>query len=312
MPIDKRQQLIKKAGLIALSGNLLLAIIKLVLGYCSKSLAVIGDGIDSSTDVIIAILTLIVGSIISRPSDKEHPWGHGRAETTSTMVLSFIILYAGVQLGSSSIKNLISFYNGNEIELPSQIAIIAIFISIAGKILLCLSQLYFGKKANSSIILANALNMKNDIIMSCSVLIGLLATTFLKISILDSICALIVSAWVIKASIQLFLEVNTELMDGTTNQKIYKDLFSAIKEVEGASHPHRVRIRKISSRWDIDLDIEVNADMSVHDAHEIAEQVTQSIKNHIPDVYDIMVHIEPEGHEMHHPKEEYGLREEDL
>ena len=86
-----RTKIIAAAGWIALIGNLTLAILKLVIGMITGSLAVIGDGIDSSTDVYIALMTLIVSRVISQPSDKEHPWGHGRAETTATMILSFII-----------------------------------------------------------------------------------------------------------------------------------------------------------------------------------------------------------------------------
>lgn len=305
----KRQSLIRTAGIIALIGNLALAVMKLFMGYFGNSLAVLGDGIDSATDVCIALMTLFVSAIISRPSDREHPWGHGRAETTATMVLSFIILFAGAQLALTSIKALISGTTENQ---PGFMAIIASCISITGKIALAFSQSILGKKANSSMIKANAANMKNDIIMSLSVLAGISASAFFKMPVLDPIAALLVSLWVIKNAIKLFLEMNTELMDGNTNPELYEELFSAIKTVPGATKPHRARIRKIASRWDIDLDIDVNAEMTVHDAHDIAEQVELAIRNKIPDVYDIMVHIEPAGHDDHHPVEQYGLNEDDM
>ncbi|HOV63310.1 MAG TPA: cation transporter, partial [Spirochaetia bacterium] len=78
---DSRASLIRRASLIALIGNGALATIKIVTGFLSGSLAVVGDGIDSSTDVAIAVMNLLVASVIDRPADKEHPWGHGRAET---------------------------------------------------------------------------------------------------------------------------------------------------------------------------------------------------------------------------------------
>lgn len=306
---DRRQHLIKIAGIIAFSGNLILAVTKLILGYYGKSLAVIGDGIDSASDVLIAIITLVVSVIVAIPSDKEHPWGHGRAETTATMVLSFIIFYTGTQLFISSIK----IITGSEaIELPGKVSIIASCISIVGKALLSISQNTLGKKADSSIVKANALNMKNDIIISLSVLIGLAAATIFKLPILDPIAALLVSLWVIKNAIKIFLEMNTELMDGNTDNTLYKTLFEAIKSVKGVQNPHRARIRKIASRWDIDLDIEVDANMTVHEAHEIAEQVEHAIREKILNVYDIMVHIEPAGHKDHHPVEQFGLSETDM
>lgn len=309
MTLDKRLHLIRTAGIIALLGNTVLALLKLIVGFASGSLAVIGDGIDSTTDVGIALMTLLISAVIARPSDKEHPWGHGRAETTATMVLSFMILFAGAQLFISAFQ---SIKNPSELTLPSLAAVVVSLVSIAGKFALMQTQLLLGKRANSSMVLANAQNMRNDIIISVSVLIGIGGAYLFKLPLLDPIAAILVSIWVIKNAVKLFLEINTELMDGTTNQAVYDELFAAIKTVNGATRPHRARIRKIASKWDIDLDIEVDANMSVHDAHEIAEDVADAIKKHIPDVYDVMVHVEPAGHDAHHPTEQYGLSETDI
>lgn len=304
----KRLKLIRLAGVIALVGNLILAIIKLSVGFLTNSLAVISDGIDTTTDVAIACMTLIITTVISRPSDKEHPWGHGRAETTGTMVLAFIIFFAGTQLALSAINTLAS---GTGVETPNRLALIVTCISIMGKILLAASQSILGKRANSSIVRANAQNMLNDIVISGAVLIGLLGALMFDMPILDPIAALLVSIWIIKNAIKLFWEMNNELMDGNNNKMLYEQLFVAIRSVEGVSNPHRARIRKMASSWDIDLDIEVPADMTVFDAHEKAEQVTSAIRNSIPDVYDVMVHIEPAGHD-HKRYEGYGLREDDI
>lgn len=308
-----RERLIRIAGIIAVVGNGALAILKLVIGSKANSLALIGDGIDSSCDVAIAILTIIIGAIIAMPSDKEHPWGHGRAETTASMALAFIIFFAGFELASSSIQSLKDFINGSVgANAISGFAIVASIISIVGKILLAISQFYFGKKAQSTILLSNAENMKNDIFISSSVLVGIALSTLCKMPVLDSVVAFLVALWVIKNAITLFLEMNTELMDGTKNESVYEELFEAIKTVKGATRPHRVRIRKIASLWDIDLDIEVDAMMSVHEAHDIAENVADAIRARISSVYDIMVHVEPAGHQDHHPEEQYGLSENDL
>src|SRR5574344_1684702 len=142
---DKRVKVIRTAGIIALIGNALLAVIKLTLAYFSKSLAVMGDGIDSSTDVLIAIVTIIISSIISKPSDEEHPWGHGRAETTTTMCLAFIIFYAGAELVVSSVKQLI---NGDFSNLISYLAIRAAAVSIVGKMILAFIENRLGKKSD--------------------------------------------------------------------------------------------------------------------------------------------------------------------
>ncbi|MBQ1672337.1 MAG: cation transporter [Treponema sp.] len=300
---------IRVAGTIALIGNAALAFIKILLAYFSKSLAVMGDGIDSSTDVLIAIVTLVISAIISRPSDKEHPWGHGRAETTTTLVLSFIIFFAGAQLAIQSVTRLM---NPQDAQAIGRGAVIAAIISIAGKTVLALLQFHYGKIADSEMVKANALNMKNDIIMSLGILVGLFLSEQFKLPILDPIIALLVGLWVIKNAAKLFLQVNFELMDGNADNSLYKKLFSAVSSVQGVHNPHKARIRKMASLFDIDLDIEVDPAMTVYDAHEKAEQVEEAIREVIPEAYDILIHIEPLGSDSHQREEKYGLKPEDM
>ncbi len=306
---EQRYKLIAIAGIIALVGNLLLAIAKLTIGFISGSLSVMGDGVDTTTDVIIAALTLVIGKIITRPSDASHPWGHGRAETMGTLVLSFVILFAGFQLGISAVKQLIS---QSTTSTPSSLALIITGISIIVKILLAISQYILGKMANSSMVKANAQNMINDIVISGSVLVGLLIAYAFDAPIWDPLIALLVSVWIIKNAIQIFWNMNIELMDGNMDNTVYKQLFNAVHTVEGVSNPHRVRMRKIANYWDVDLDIEVEGNLSVFEAHELAETVSRVIKESIPDIYDIMVHVEPKGLSEWHDSEGYGLSEEDL
>ena len=300
---------IRVAGTIALIGNAALAFIKILLAYFSKSLAVMGDGIDSSTDVLIAIVTLVISAIISRPSDKEPPWGHGRAETTTTLVLSFIIFFAGAQLAIQSVTRLM---NPQDAQAIGRGAVIAAIISIAGKTVLALLQFHYGKIADSEMVKANALNMKNDIIMSLGILVGLFLSEQFKLPILDPIIALLVGLWVIKNAAKLFLQVNFELMDGNADNSLYQKLFSAVSSVQGVHNPHKARIRKMASLFDIDLDIEVEPSMTVYDAHEKAEQVEEAIREVIPEAYDILIHIEPLGSDSHQREEKYGLKPEDM
>ena len=309
MNFKTQSHYIRMAGTIALIGNLILAVAKLVFGKLTCSMAVLGDGIDSSTDVLIAILTIVISKIISRPSDREHPWGHSRAETTATMVLTFIIFYAGLQLCVTSVQKLIHKEFATDI---SWIAIGASAMSIGGKIILSISQHMIGKKSGSEIVKANAANMKNDIILSSGVLAGLLLSHFLKKPILDPIIAIAVGLWVIKNAITLFFQMNMELMDGNKDSTLYRKLFDAVLSVPGAKNPHRARIRKMSSEYDIDLDIEVDPTLSVYDAHELSEQVEEAIRLSIPECYAVMIHIEPEGSQNHQRQEEFGLRPEHL
>ena len=305
--IDGKTRLIKTASIVALVGNAVLALAQILTGVYAGSLAVIGNGIDSSTDVIIAIMTLAVARIISRPADEDHPWGHGRAETVATATLSFILFFAGAQLVINSGRGILF---GAEREVPEMPALVVTLVVVAGKILLAWSQYALGKKADSLMLKANAKNMSADVLLSAGVLAGLGLSIFFGVGVIDSWAALLVGLWVIKSALGIFLEVNAELMDGGSNRVFYGAVFDAVKSVGEVSHPHRVRMRRIAGFWDIDIDIEVSPEKTVYEAHRIACKVEAAIKERVENVYDIVVHVEPAGDLGNTENEGFGLTEE--
>ncbi|MDR1411737.1 MAG: cation diffusion facilitator family transporter [Spirochaetaceae bacterium] len=302
--IKKRASLIQAASITAILGNFALSALKISAGLYTQSLAVVGDGIDSGVDVFIAIMSLFVARVISRPADAEHPWGHGRAETIATALLSLTLFFAGGQLILSSAGNLLF---GKAAEVPGAPALIVTAISIAGKLLLAWSQYLFGKKTGSAMLRANVKNMAGDVLISVAVLLGLFLSLLFNKAIIDSAVAVLVGFWVIRQAVGIFLEANAELMDGSSVES-YRAVFEAVRSVEKAGNPHRTRMRRIAGLWDIDIDIEVNPDITVREAHLIATEVELAIKSRVEGVYDIMVHIEPVGDSGKH--EGFGLRED--
>ena len=302
---DKRTQLVRTASFIALGGNLALCVLKLAAGFITGSLAVLGDGLDTATDVAIAVMAVLVSFIINKPSDSRYPWGRQRAETIASMMLAFIIMLAGIQLFIAAINRLLQVYRGIVLPMPQRIALIVTGASIAGKLLLAFNQYLFGKKAQSLMILTNARNMVNDIVISSSVLIGFILSLVFHAPYFDPLIALLVSCWIMRSAVTLFIEINVELMDGNTNEQAYEQLFAAVATIPQVKNPHRARIRKMANLWDIDLDIEVEGTMSVNEAHTIAEKTSLAIRNTLGNVYDIVIHIEPYNSDRN--GESYGL-----
>jgi len=277
---------------IAIAGNFVLALLKIAAGFKAGSLAVIGDGIDSTTDIVASGITLFAARIIVAPPDREHPYGHFRAEAIATKTLSFIIFFVGAQLALSTVRRLISGEHGG---VPGIAALFAAGISIIGKIALTVVLVRSGKKLDSTMLRANGKNMQNDILISAGVLVGVVFTQVLHLPLLDSIVALLVSLWIMRTAFSIFVESNRELMDGLDDPTIYSEIFKAVKEISGAVNPHRARARKLGNMYIIDLDIEVSGRKTVAEAHEIAVQVERTIKRRVDNVYDIIVHIEPKG-----------------
>ena len=285
-----REKILIKTSWISTIGNAVLSASKIVIGLWAGSLAVLGDGIDSATDVVISIVMIFTARVISRPPSKKYVFGYEKAEGIATKILSLVIFYAGVQMLLSAIG---SIFSNETKEIPSPIAIYVTLFSIAGKLLLASYQYKQGKKINSSLLTANAVNMRNDVVISSGVLLGLIF--IFKLPILDSITGLIISLFIIKSSVSIFIDSNVELMDGVKDVNVYNKIFEAVEEVPGASNPHRVRSRMIGNLYMITLDIEVNPQITITQAHEIAESVEKSIKSSIDNVYDILVHVEPAG-----------------
>ncbi|MDR2502239.1 MAG: cation diffusion facilitator family transporter, partial [Oscillospiraceae bacterium] len=229
---------IRAAAITALVGNAVLAALKLAVGIISGSAALLGDGIDSSADVLIAVVTLAVVKIMARPADAEHPWGHARAETVSVAVLSFILFFAGAQLIIGSVTNMLS---GAEPKAPGTIAIIAAAVSIAGKLALACSQYALYRRSGSAMIRASAKNMAGDVLISLGVIAGLIISSGTGSALADVIIAAAVGMWVIKTAAGIFLEANQELMDGGAGAEQYRAVFSAVRAVSGAGNPHRAR-----------------------------------------------------------------------
>lgn len=291
MPLSKKSILFK-ASLIAVIGNTILAAVKIGGGIIAGSLAVVGDGLDTSADIFSSIVTLVASTIIMQPPTRLRPYGYVKADAMASNILSFAVIFAGLQLGISSISKLAS---GQITELPSMLAIYVTVFSISGKLVLTLVLYSMGRKAKSSMLIANAKNMRGDVIISLAVLVGLFFTTYLKMPILDTLLALVVSIWIVWVGVGIFKENNSELLDGVDDCGIYDRIFDAVKKVPGAYSPHRTRVRKIGSFYTIVLDIEVDGDTTVLQAHYISQCVENMICEKIENVYDIFVHVEPIG-----------------
>jgi cation diffusion facilitator family transporter len=305
----RKARLIKTASLIALGGNIFLAALKISAGLYAGSLAVLGDGIDSSVDVLIALMSLLVARIIARPADRSHPWGHGRAETVFTASLSCVLFFAGAQLIRNSAERLLA---GEPLPVPDPAALVVTLVSVGGKLLLARSLRFLGDRADSAMLRANAKNMAADVIISLGVLAGLGVSLAAGIGAIDSVAAILVGFWVIRSAVGIFMEANAELMDGGSGTEPYRLVFEAVHAVPGAGNPHRTRMRRIAGFWDIDIDIEVDPKLTVEEAHVIATRVEEAIKDRVEGVYDIMVHVEPTGDSVHNRSEGYGLRETEL
>jgi cation diffusion facilitator family transporter len=293
------------ASWVGIIVNLVLAIAKIAGGYFGESLAVIGDGIDSANDVATYFITFIAARIMMRPPDPKFPYGYNRVEAIATKLLSFFIFFIGAQLVYNSSMNL---YHGVVTEIPTQTAVVVTLISVVVKFVLSWWQMKQGKRINSRMLIANAKNMRNDIVLSISVLIGVSLSLYFKLGWIDQALALAVGIWILKVAFEIFKETSGELMDMVHNTRVYDLIFEAVDSVDEVHNPHRVRVRRLSNLLMIDIDIEVDPELAMKDVHQLGIQVEEAIKSKVDNVYDIMVHFEPLGNVEYEEKFGVSLR----
>lgn len=303
---EQRTQIIIKASWVAIVGNAILSVLKIVVGLISGSISVVADGVDSASDIITSLVTLLTARIISKPPNPNFAYGYGKADTVAAKALSFIIFFAGAQLALSTIDNIL---NPVERDLPGIISIYIIIISIIGKFALAWYLNKTGKKIDSQMLIVNGRNMQNDVVISVSVLIGLGFTFWFKLPILDTITALFVSFYIMFIAFRIFMQTNRDLMDGISDTEIYKNIIEIVNSVEGAHNPHRIRVRKLANLYLVTLDLEIDGNLSLNQAHQIGNQVDALIKEKIDNIYDVLIHIDPRGIEE---EEAYGVSERDL
>ena len=300
----ERHEEIKKGAWIGIFGNAVLAVLKILVGLLTGSYAILADGIDTSTDIFTSFVILLSSRISGKPPDETHPYGHERAETIASKIISFVMFYAGASLLVESVKRLVKQEFSLELTLT---AFIVVGISVAGKTFLFLYKLSLGKRLKSSATISDALNMRNDIMISGTVLAGMVAMKTFGWWWLDSLLAIFVSIMILRTSFSVFYEAAYELMDGMkrTELDMYDDIFAVLERFPNVHNPHRVRIRKVGTRHFIEMDIEVDGKMSVKDAHELTVKIRKEMLKRRDDIEDVTIHVEPLGNVE---EEGFGLK----
>ena len=279
---------ILRASYVSVIGNGVLSAAKIIAGALSGSFAVISDGIDSASDVAMSVVMIVTAKIMGRKPNRKYVYGYAKAELIATKILSMLIFFAGAEMFVSAIRNL---FSEQERILPGRLAIYVTVASILCKLLLSLYQTATGRKTGSSMLIANGINMRNDVVISLSVLVGLFFSFVLELPVLDSVTALLVSCFIVWSAVRIFMDSNTELMDGVKDVTVYQKIFDAIEKVDGIKNTHRVRSRSIGNKYMITLDVEADGNLTLNQAHALTIEVERRIRESIPEVYDIVVHI---------------------
>ncbi len=270
-----------------------LMIMKLLAGYFGKSEAVFADGMESAADFIALGSSMIALSIGSRPFDEAHPYGHGKAESLSAIIVSLVIFSTG---GWILVRSLHAIIDG-AYAVPAAMAVAAAFLTIIIKEVLYRYSVKIGTALGSPAILAVARDHRKDAITSVSTLIGVTGA-FFGFTVLDPIAAGVTSFFIFHIGYETFVGAAHDLMDGKPADDCIEGIRLLAEGVEGVEHVHELRCRRSGQYLIVDLKLDMDPEMTVRKSHAIATSVKKLIFDRFLNVGDVMIHVNP--HEDEH------------
>jgi cation diffusion facilitator family transporter len=291
LPNDvSRDKIIRKVTWIGLFVNLLLSGIKFAAGIFGNSQAVVADAIHSLTDLTTDIAVIAGSHYWSRPPDEDHPYGHKRLEAVVTVFIAIVLVAAGIGIGWKAIATL----HQKHAATPGWIAVLAAFASI-----ICKESLYrwtaiTGRQIKSSALAANAWHHRTDALSSVPVFVAVAgARVFPTWSFLDHVGAVVVSIFILHASIKIIWPSLSELIDVGAPMETKKKIRDIALRNKDVLQVHDIRTRYISSSVQVDLHIVVEGSITVREGHSIADDVRKRINGEMPEVLDVIVHVDP-------------------
>jgi len=285
-----RETYLRKVTWIGFLINITLASIKFTAGYFGRSQALIADAIHSLTDTTTDLAVIAGSHFWSRPPDESHPYGHRRLETLVTVFIGLMLAAAGIGIGWDAVSTL----HEKDSSPPGWIALYAALISILTKEVLYRWTAVAGKRIKSPALAANAWHHRTDAISSLPVLIAVGgALIFPSWSFLDRVGAVVVSIFIMHAAMKIIWPGISELIDAGAPEAIQKKITDIAYNNQGVQEVHKVRTRYISTSIQIDMHIVVDGSISVLQGHAIADEVEGQIINDIPNVLDVVIHVDP-------------------
>ncbi|MDW7709975.1 MAG: cation-efflux pump [Deferrisomatales bacterium] len=294
---------------ITLGGSLInvaLVLVKGAAGTVGQSAALVADALHSLSDLASDLVVLLGYRVGRRPQDPTHPYGHGKVETLSTAVVGAILVAVGLGMGSGALRSLLS---PDPLPLPGRVALWAAAASLLAKEILYQWTARVARSEDSRLLLANAWHHRSDALSSAAALAGVAGARW-GAPWMDPAGALVVCLFVIKVGWDLGWQATRELVDTAPDRELLERLAAAVSRVEGVRSHHDLRARRLGKDILVDVDIEVDPELSVVQGHDLARAVRQEMLQGVKGVRDAMVHVEPVGAReggIHSPAGRWGI-----
>ncbi len=277
-----------KVNRVSIVVNLFLSTFKIIAGFVGHSAAMISDGIHSASDILATIIVIIGLFFASKPDDSSHPYGHERIESAVAKILAIILGSVGVTLAVNAVKTIMS----GEFTTPTGLALFAAVLSIVVKEWMYHYTVRVAKRIQSEALKAEAWHHRSDAFSSIGTFIGI-GGAMIGFPILDPLACLIVAFLILKVAIDIYISSFKQLVDAAADKETVDEIIETIHSVPGVVRVDDLKTRLHGPRVYADVEIAVDADLTVAQGHEIAESVHEEVEEHVTKVKHCMVHVNP-------------------
>lgn len=288
-----RYQKAKMVTLLGAVSNAGLGVLKLIGGLLFHSHALVADGLHSFSDLIIDIMVLVASKYGSQDADENHPYGHQRIETATTLFVSLMLILAGVGILWDSLYEIFM----KQSTTPGLSSLFIAALSIVLNELLFYYTRHIGQTLNSSLLIANAWHHRADAAASIVVFLGLIGSLLGK-SFLDPLAATIVGCLIIKMGMNYGWNSVKELIDTAVDPALLIKIETLVSKIDGVHKIHQLRSRMMGQDILIDMHVLVSPSISISEGHHIAAQIHHTLIHKIPNIKDVVVHVDPEDDEF--------------
>ena len=277
----------KFAGIVGIVSNVILCVMKIIIGVFSKSIAIIADGINNLADASSSIMTLVGFKLASQPEDEKHPYGHARIEYLTGLFVSILIIIIGVQLLKTSFEKIL---DPQPLEF-SYTTVIILIIAIIIKLWQSMFNRNIGKRISSVTLLATASDSRNDVISTAAVLISVLVGKFTGLHI-DGYMGCLVALFIIWSGIQLVRETSNPLLGEAPDEELVEAIRDTVANEPGVLGIHDLMVHNYGpGKIFASMHVEVDADGDLMKSHDMIDNIERHVKDSLN--IEFVIHMDP-------------------
>ena len=284
------EQEVIRTTYLSITGNALLAIAKGITGFFGHSYALIADAIESTTDVLSSLLVLFGLKYATKPADKNHPYGHGKAEPLVTFgVVGFLLMSATI----IAYESILHIQTPHKVPETYTLVVLGVIVIVKETFYRIVTKK--GDQTNSSALKADAWHHRSDAITSLTAFVGISVAIYFGegYESADDWAALLASGFILYNAYLIFRPALGEIMDEHVYDDLVKEIRAVAQPVTGVVDTEKCFIRKTGLTYYVDLHLIVNREISVREGHDIAHRLKNELLSQLPEITDVLIHVEP-------------------